>query len=257
MWSSLLGGTTSLLTSTRSSSRCFHGSSSLPWLQKEWSIPRLCWRKHCARWLEEDETIKHLETLRIEMDQRKLASNKSLTEVIDRDEAFCFRLCPYTIKNIMKAQVFGEQDEKINLMPRETGPPKAQTLLAFMTPILLFCKSESGESIAVYNSPRVLRQLEYDQWIVQISRNTFFSCATCRKKYLLVWRDTIFSLELKDFSSWGWGELGNVTWGSPILEELREGRGCVCGGQRRILTKDTRAHFNQCQGSFSIDLKED
>lgn len=74
------------------------------------------------------------------MAERKLDSNKSLKKVINREEAFYFRLYPYTLKGITKNRVFGEQDEKINLMPREACPPKAQTLPAFVASALLFFK---------------------------------------------------------------------------------------------------------------------
>lgn len=39
--------------------------------------------------------------------------------------------------------------------------------------------------------------------------------------------------------------------------KVRGRPGCVCGGQGRILAGDNRAHLDQRQGSFSVDLKED
>lgn len=64
----------------------------------------------------------------------KQALNKSLTKVIDKEEAFCFSPYSYTPKGIMKAQLFGELNEEVILVPQEARSPKVETLLVFVVP---------------------------------------------------------------------------------------------------------------------------
>lgn len=45
-------------------------------------------------------------------------------KVINREETFCFRPYSYIPRGITKPQLFREESEEINLLPRETYPPK-------------------------------------------------------------------------------------------------------------------------------------
>lgn len=85
-----------------------------------------------------------------------------MAEVIDKEEGFCFSPYTCTPMGIIKAQLFGELNEEINLVPLEACSLKALTLPMMMAPTLLPCKLESGECISVYNPQRVLQQLKYD-----------------------------------------------------------------------------------------------
>lgn len=72
--------------------------------------------------------------------------------------------------------MFEEEDCEISLVPSEGCLAKAQTLLA-MVPTLLLGKLETGESVAAYDTQRVLLQFGYDRCAFQISGDTACSSA--------------------------------------------------------------------------------
>lgn len=83
----------------------------------------------------------------------KHASNKSLAKVIDRDETFYFRPYVYTAKGITRAQLFEEQNEKTNLVPWESCPPKPQSLLTIITPTILRANYSQGRVLWIRYDP--------------------------------------------------------------------------------------------------------
>lgn len=74
----------------------------------------------------------------------------------------------YTPRGIMKPLLFGEANEELELISRETCSGLALTLLA-IGPTPLPCKLELRESVFVYNSQRVLSQLGYYQRTVKLA----------------------------------------------------------------------------------------
>lgn len=89
--------------------------------------------------------------------------------MIDKEESFCFKQNSYMPRKFPQPHLFGELNKEINLLPRETCHPKAQTLLEIVGPNVLPCKLESRENIEVFNPQRVLIAVRYDQ---RIFRNT-------------------------------------------------------------------------------------
>lgn len=70
-------------------------------------------------------------------------------------------------------------------MPQKAILVKAQTLLAMVPPTLFPTNLETGESVAVYNPQKVLRQLGYDHSVVMISGELATSSACLLKQSLL------------------------------------------------------------------------
>lgn len=62
---------------------------------------------------------------------------------MDKEGLFNFRPYSYTSQGVDKALLFKKQDKEINLVPREATSPKAQTLLAIISPTLLATKLET------------------------------------------------------------------------------------------------------------------
>lgn len=110
------------------------------------------------------------------------AGNKSLVNVIDKEEEFTFRPYVELLEGLLDL-VSSPSATKRSLPQRDTMDHLAIAMAIVVAPTLLPSKTKSSEDVALYSPLRVLRQLGYDLGAIMIlgdTRNSLPSTAEAR-----------------------------------------------------------------------------
>lgn len=92
----------------------------------------------------------------MEVAQLKIGLEQILSEGDLQKVIFCFKAYSCIPRGITKPLLFFEMSDEVSLIPREACLPRAKTLLAIVSPILLLCKLEQGEKYLRLLSQRVV-----------------------------------------------------------------------------------------------------